>query len=108
MQAILQLQRPTNATQLRSFIGAINYYRDMWPSRAGVLAPLTALSGTKKGAKITWTEECEAAFLAMKALITSDTLLAYPDHNQPFTIDTDASDYQMGAVIRQNGRPVAY
>jgi transposase InsO family protein len=108
VQAILQLQRPTNATQLRSFIGAINYYRDMWPSRAGVLAPLTALSGAKKGAKITWTEECEAAFLTMKALIASDTLLAYPDHNQPFTIDTDASDYQMGAVIRQNGRPVAY
>jgi hypothetical protein len=38
----------------------------------------------------------------MKALISSDTLLAYPDHNQPFTIDTDPSDFQMGAVIRQN------
>jgi hypothetical protein len=41
-------------------------------------------------------------------MIASDTLLAYPDHNQPFAIDTDVSDYQMGAVIRQNGRPVAY
>jgi hypothetical protein len=72
----------------------------MWPSCAGVLAPLTALSGVKKGANIT--------FQTMKALIASDTLLAYPNHNLPFTIDTDASDYQMGAVIRQNGRPVAY
>jgi hypothetical protein len=99
VQAILQLQRPTNATQLRNFIGAVNYYRDMWPSQAGVLAPLTALSGAKKGGKITWTKECEAAFRIMKALISSDTLLAYSNHNQPFTIDTDASDYQMGAVI---------
>jgi hypothetical protein len=100
VQAILQLQRPTNATQLRPFIGVVNFnYYNMWPSQAGVLAPLTALSGAKKGAKITWTKECEAAFLTMKALIASDTLLAYPDHNQHFTIDTEASDYQIGAVI---------
>jgi hypothetical protein len=94
-------------TQLCSFIGAVNYYRDMWPSQAGVLAPLTALSGDKKRAKISWTKDCEVALLTTKALILSDTLLAYPDYNQPFTIDTDASDYQMGAVIHQNRRPVA-
>ena len=108
VHAILQLQRPQNSTQLRSFIGAVNYYRDMWPGRAHLLAPLTALSGAKKGSKIVWTADCEQAFIKMKALIATDTLLAYPNHNLPFTIDTDASDYQMGAVIRQQGRPVAY
>lgn len=108
VHAILQLGRPKDATQLRSFIGAVNYYRDMWPGRAGILAPLTALSGAKKRAKIEWTQECEESFLKMKAMIAADTMLAYPDHNKPFTIDTDASDYQMGAVIRQEGRPVAY
>ena len=56
------MQAPQNATQLRSFIGAVNYYRDMWKSRAHVLAPLTALSGLKKGAKVTWTNECDKAF----------------------------------------------
>eukprot|EP00978_Attheya_sp_CCMP212_P029076 scaffold102189_cov64-Attheya_sp.AAC.6 len=36
------------------------------------------------------------------------TVLCYPDPNQPYDIETDASDYQMGAVIKQNGWPVAY
>eukprot|EP00956_Cyclotella_meneghiniana_P026939 scaffold59459_cov57-Cyclotella_meneghiniana.AAC.1 len=108
IQGVLAMSRPTNATQLRSFIGAVNYYKEMWPSRAHILAPLTALSGLKKGAKITWTDECEKAFVQMKSMLAADVLIRYPNHNLPFTIETDASDYQMGAVILQNGYPVAY
>eukprot|EP00978_Attheya_sp_CCMP212_P017618 scaffold47188_cov60-Attheya_sp.AAC.1 len=40
--------------------------------------------------------------------MAQDCLLSYPDPNIPYNIETDASDYQMGAVIKQNGRPVAY
>eukprot|EP00978_Attheya_sp_CCMP212_P003564 scaffold7471_cov51-Attheya_sp.AAC.1 len=76
-----------------------------WHICAHVLAPLTALQGKKD---IKWKEIHTEAFNTMKALMAKDCLLSYPDPNQPYDIETNASDYQMGAIIKQNGRPVAY
>ena len=44
----------------------------------------------------------------MKAIIRAEALMAYPNHNKPFHIYTDASDYQMGAVINQEEKTVVY
>jgi hypothetical protein len=102
------MDHPCNATELRMFIGCINYYRDMWPSCAHILKPLTDLSGLKKRAPIKWTDGMQKAFDKMRLLMAADALAAYPDHNKRFDIYTDASDFQLGACIIQEGRPVAY
>jgi len=74
------------------------------------LKPLTELTG--KG-QFVWDPDPDnpvhtKAFEAMKALIAADAFCAYPDHTKPFEIYTDSSDYQLGAAIMQEGKPVAY
>ena len=44
----------------------------------------------------------------MKALVAADALLVFPDHSLSFDVEMDASEYQLGSVIKQKGRPVAY
>ena len=60
----------------------VNYYRDMWPKRSHLLAPLTSL--TSKNVKFKWTEEHQKAFDAVKAVIAQETMLTYPDFSKPF------------------------
>jgi hypothetical protein len=102
------MDHPHNGTELCMFIGCINYYRDMWPSHAHILKPLTDQSGLKKRAPIKWKDEMQQAFDKMRLLMAANALAAYPGHNKRFDVYTDASDFQLGACIIQEGRPVAY
>ena len=51
---------------------------------------------------------CIWHFDKIKKLVSRETLLSYPDFNKPFEIHTDASKVQLGAVISQNNKPIAF
>ena len=104
--AISNIKTPTTTKEVRSFVGMINYYRDMWIRRSEILSPLTKLCS--KGVKFKWTDEQQKAFELIKRLVSQEILLAYPNFNELFEIHTDASDYQLGAVISQQGKPIAF
>jgi hypothetical protein len=99
---------PCNATEMRMFIGCINYYRDMWPSCAHIPKQLTNQSGLKKRALINWKDDMQQAFDKMHLLLATNALAAYPAHYKRFNVYTDASVFQLGACIIQEGSPVAY
>jgi len=78
----------------------------MWVRRSHVLAPLAAL--TSKTTKWKWEPQHQKAFVMAKRVIAKETLLAYPNFNKPFQIHTDTSHYQLGAVVSQEGKPIAF
>jgi hypothetical protein len=89
------------------FIGCVNYYHDMWPIRAHILQPLVDHSSLKKN-PIERTDEMQKVFDKMHLLMAANALAAHLNHNKQFDIYTDASDFQLGACIIQEERPVAY
>ena len=78
----------------------------MWIRRSHVLAPLAQL--TSKDVKWHWGPKQAAAFALTKKIICKEAILAYLDFSKPFVIHTDASHYQLGGVISQDGKPIAF
>ena len=71
VQAIKYIALPNNKMELRSFIGVINYYRDMWKHRSDILTPLTKM--TSKQAIWNWTEKHQKAFEHINKYISRET-----------------------------------
>ncbi|GFH61911.1 hypothetical protein CTEN210_18387 [Chaetoceros tenuissimus] len=110
IKPLLALPKPRTTKEVKSFLGAVNFYKDMWKRRSHLQQPLTEL--LKKGS-FKWGPAQDKAFEQIKALMASDVLLYYPDHNKAFHIYTDSSDYQLGSSIAQYDddgilHPVAY
>ena len=97
---------PNNIKYVRAFLGLLNYYRDMWAKWSHLLHSLTSLTSTEVEFKWTYVEQKE--FDKIKQIFACDTLLIYTDFNEHFYIHTDASDFQLGAVIRQNGKLIDF
>ena len=74
--------------------------------RLHIIAPLTKL--TSKKVPFVWEEKHQKAFETIKMVLSKETLLRYPDFSKEFEIHTDASKSQIGAVISQDGKPIAF
>ena len=99
IKAIQDLAPPSTLEELRSFLGLAGYYRRFIPRFATIASPLTAL--TNKGVQFVWTEHTESAFQHLKTCLCSAPILAYPNFDKPFILQTDASDVGLGAVLTQ-------
>ncbi|XP_067358906.1 uncharacterized protein [Channa argus] len=108
--AIKEWPQPTTTSELRSFFGLASYYRRFVKDFATIASPLHRV--TEKGRRFEWSEACSRAFQRLKVDLSEAPVLAYPDPQQPFIVDTDASGVGIGAVLSQGGetgeRVVAY
>ena len=106
IQSIHSWPTPTDAKQLRSFLGLAGYYRKFVRHFAILARPLTDL--LKKGTMFLWTSVHDGAFTSLKNALVTAPVLALPDFSRPFQIQTDASDMGVGAVLLQDGHPLAF
>jgi len=114
IQAIKNMNRPTNVRGVREFLGMVGFYRRHINRFSDIAKPLTRL--IRKNDKFIWTDECQKSFNALKQALITSPILKYPDPNKAYTIFTDASDIALGSILLQkhnvNGKecdmPIAY
>ncbi|XP_041785652.1 uncharacterized protein K02A2.6-like isoform X1 [Anopheles merus] len=97
IDAILKMPAPTNVSEVRSFLGAVNYYGKFVPKMRELRYPLDAL--LKNDTKFVWTRESANAFNRFKDLLASDLLLTHYDPNAEIVVSADASSVGLGATI---------
>ncbi|WVZ70642.1 hypothetical protein U9M48_019290 [Paspalum notatum var. saurae] len=104
--AIQEWPTPTTVTQIRSFLGLAGFYRRFVRDFSSIAAPLHEL--TKKDVPFAWSDSQEVAFSTLKDKLTHAPLLQLPDFNKVFELECDTSGIGLGAVLLQEGKPVAY
>jgi hypothetical protein len=107
VKAILDWEQPKSVLALRSFLGLAFYYCKFIKNFAKIAAPLTNLL-KKSVVTYEWEEACDEAFETLKGILVKASVLKLPDFDKDFEIHFDASDFAIGRVIMQEGRPVAF
>ena len=109
--AVLEWEPPHDVKGIQQFLGFANFCRRFIDRYASITKPLTEL--TRKGVPFVWSPRADAAFRELKAAFAREPVLVHADLTAPFVLETDASDFALGAVLSQEGpdgclRPVAF
>lgn len=99
IDAIVAAPEPTNITQLKSFMGLVNFYSKFCVNMSDILKPLYCL--LKKNVEWQWTDECNRAFIKIKKVLSRAPVLAHYDASLPLILSVDSSAYGVGAVLTQ-------
>ena len=106
VEAVMSWDRPKSVFEIRSFLGLAGYYRRLIEDFSHLAAPMMRL--TQKEVRFDWDDRCEEAFQELKRRLTSAPILIVPDRGQGYTVYCDASRAELGCVLMQSGRVVAY
>ena len=99
VKKLLDWPVPKNVTEVRGILGLGSYYRRFVKDFSARMLPLIEL--TKKGKAFIWSEDCQAAFEDLKSALTGPDIMGFPSDQGHFILDTDASDFAIGAVLSQ-------
>ena len=105
-EAVMSLERPKSVFEIRSFLGLAGYYRRFIEDFSRLAALMTRL--TRKEVKLDWDDRCEEAFQELKRRLTTAPILIVPDRGQEYIVYCDASRVELGYVLMQSERVVAY
>lgn len=102
-RAVMNFPQPVLLTELRSFLGVVNYFRDWVPNHSNVVSPLHKMidHAAHKKSLLVWTTEGEEAYLKVRDLISRSPLLYFMSDTAPIVLMTDASDYGVGGYLYQ-------
>ena len=116
VKAMVEMQRPQNVMELKSFIGKASYYKRFIANFAHLALPLRRIENVFKSKMMSinslWGPNQERRFVALKATLSEAPVLVYPDFSKPFIVVSDCSDVAKGATLAQmvDGveRPILY